>query len=170
MKFSSFKTGIMLFLMLCLSLGFINPMQIDAQTYGKYGTTSKYIKTTRDTLTLPGFLGEVKTGIITTETASKQLEIFFGKSGSTALDSTTYFLIPAGKTLVFQTKSTRLYRRNASTDSTYSQVYLGNVELGFNDLPHDNMNFEVASFYLIDNKEYEKIKSEIERNRFLTFK
>lgn len=142
-----------------------------SQTYGKYGTTSKYIKTTRDTLTLPGFLGEKKTGLITTETASKQLEVFFGKSGATALDSTTYFLIPAGKTLIFETKATKLYRRNASTDSTYSQVYLGNVDLGYNELPTE-ISGELANngFVLIDNKEFEKIKESVYRRNNLAVK
>ena len=170
MKFSGFKIGLILLLLILFGL----PMQSNSQTYGKYGTTSKYIKTSRDTLTLPGFLGEKKTGIITTETASKQLEVFFGKSGATTLDSTTYFLIPAGKTLVFQTTSTRLYRRNASTDSTYSQVYLGNVDLGYSKLPSDDdvdiQNFEFTSFYLIDNREFEKIKEAFDRHRSLSYK
>lgn len=169
MNLRSLKSGSIILLLFIL-FGFINPIQSNAQTYGKYGTTSKYIKTTRDSITIPGFIGERKTGIITNETASKQLEVFFGKQAAVGLDSNTYFLIPAGKTLLFQTASTRLYRRNASTDSTYSQVYIGNVDLGYNDLPSGFPDTETVSFYLIDNKEYDKMKSEIERNRFLTFK
>ncbi len=158
---------IIIFLMISL----VGIESADSQTYGKYGTTSKYIKTTRDTLTLPGFLGEKKTGLITTETASKQLEVFFGKSGATTLDSTTYFLIPAGKTLLFETKTTKLYRRNASTDSTYSQVYLGNVDLGYNELPSE-IFWELANngFVLIDNKEFDKIKDSVYRRNNLAVK
>lgn len=160
---------IKIFLAIILFLSLMGYETGNSQTYGKYGTTSKYIKTTRDTLTLPGFLGEKKTGIITTETASKQLEVFFGKSSATALDSTTYFLIPAGKTLLFETKSTRLYRRNASTDSTYSQVYLGNVDLGYNEIPvYENANGD--KIYIIDTKEFEKLKSAFNRQRSFTSK
>jgi len=138
-----------------------------ANPYQKQAT-AKYVKTTRDTVTLSGFIDEKKTGIITNESASKELEVFFGKRATTpAIDSTAYFKLPAGKTLLFQTGSTRIYRR-ATSDSVYSQVLMGNVNMGFNDGgvgSFELVNWRGYEFIIIDNKNLVKA---LRRSKALT--
>lgn len=121
-----FKTFFSVALLMAVMLGcFVSESQAQ-NTFQRYGTV-KYIKSSRDTVTLPGLSTEIREGTIVNK-GPGSMEVFFSVPGGTAVDSNRYFVIDSGKSLKFKTSSPRIFRR-AITDSCYSQILLG-AELG----------------------------------------
>jgi hypothetical protein len=114
-------------LVLILLIGFaFQPKSVPAQPY----TSAKYVKTAVDTFTVPGLSGVDRTGMITNESDSVYLNVYFSNDTGAKL-TTSYVRIPPKKNLYFTEKTKKIFR-SASRDSVYSQIILGNTTIGQN--------------------------------------
>ena len=117
-------TGLFVLIFAMVMLSVAMP-QAKAQQPIQTSTTAKYIKTAEDTLTYTS--AAVRSGIITNQSADKNLIVYFSNKAGVKLTN-SYVIIPAGKTFRFNALTYRIFR-HASADSVFSQVILGEVQL-----------------------------------------
>lgn len=140
--------GILL-LALLMSVNLMLPNESDLQAQTPYTNTgkAKYVKTAVDTFSIPGVSGAFRQGIITNQSASLALNVMFSKRDGTK-DTSSRVVIPAGKTLYFNFVGTKIFRYAVTgTDSVYSQVIIGDVQLNYNetDMLNDLCDNEVIT-------------------------
>jgi hypothetical protein len=142
MKLSGFKILIMLVILFSsLTLDF---NESKAQTPFTNTGKAKYIKTTVDTFSVPGMTSAYKQGFITNQSSTLSLNVMFSKRDGSK-DTSSRVVIPAGKTLHFNFVGTKIFRYAVTgTDSVYSQVIIGDVQLNFNEKEF-NENFALAN-------------------------
>jgi len=125
--FTKFKSIIVVSLLLLTSLS------IQAQTPYTNTGNAKYVKTTVDTFSIPGVTGAYRKGFITNQSTTLSLNVMFSTRAGVK-DTSSRVVIPAGKTLHFNFVGTKIFRYAVTgTDSVYSQVIIGDVQLNFND-------------------------------------
>lgn len=138
-------SGAILTLVTVLALMHVSPVQ--GQSVYTNTAKSKYVKTTVDTFvtTVSGYTQTSISGFVTNESATKQLYVYFAKTTG-AKDTGTRVLLEPGKVLQFTNiKSSKIYRE-AVSDSVFSQVIIGSVQLNSNDSPELG-EFEHAVFH-----------------------
>lgn len=131
MKLSDFKISAFILFMVILftSLSYESKAQTPFTNTGK----AKYIKTTVDTFSIPGVSGAYRQGFITNQSSSLSMNVMFSKRDGSK-DTSSRVVIPAGKTLHFNFVGTKIFRYAVTgTDSVYSQVIIGDVQLNFNE-------------------------------------
>jgi len=89
-------------------------------------STAKYVKTAVDTVTFTGVTVK-RQGMITNQSADKNLVVYFSDKDGIKLTN-SYVMIPPGKNLKFNCVTKKIFR-NAVSDSVFSQVILGDVQL-----------------------------------------
>lgn len=162
MKLSGFKIFIILVSLMLLSSMTITPDESKAQAPFTNTAKAKYVKTTVDTFSVPGMTSAYKTGFITNQSSTLSLNVMFSKRDGSK-DTSSRVIIPAGKTLHFNFVGTKIFRYAVTgTDSVYSQVIIGDVQLNFNEKEF-NENFTLAnqtdnamSYFLKDTGYWEK--------------
>ena len=96
-------------------------------------TTAEYIGTAVDTVLIAGITTALRRGLVTNISASASnpdLIVWFSDA-SGVLDSNRKVIVPVGKSLKFVTSGGKIYRQ-ASADSCFSQVIIGDVEIMHN--------------------------------------
>lgn len=111
---------------------------------------SKYVKTAVDTFRVPGVKYSLRKGFISNQSATKQLLVYFSDE-SGAKDTSSRVLIEPGKTLHFTFSGTKIFR-NAVTDSAYSQVIIGDVQLNYAPGFEQNNNIAVIESFAVLNR------------------
>lgn len=107
--------------------------ELKAQTPYTNTGKAKYVKTTVDTFSIPGVSGAYREGFITNQHATLSLNVMFSKRDGSK-DTSSRVIIPAGKTLHFNFVGTKIFRYAVTgTDSVYSQVIVGDVQLNYNE-------------------------------------
>lgn len=130
-----------IFVML-IALVFVTSFISKAEAQTPYTNTgkAKYVKTTVDTFSIPGVTGAYRQGFITNQSASLSLNVMFSKRDGSK-DTSSRVVIPAGKTLHFNFVGTKIFRYAVTgTDSVYSQVIVGDVQLNFNGYESEELN------------------------------
>lgn len=107
-----------------LFAGFLAMTHSQLQPY-QDSATAKYVKTTRfDTVSVPYVKGSKTNGIITNESASYDLKVWFAKKDSSVRDEKTYTFLKPGRSIKFSFYGRKIFRCSAS-DSVFSQVIFG---------------------------------------------
>lgn len=122
----NFGASVML-LMLLFILGIAShPLAIFAQLQPyQDSATAKYVKTTRfDTVSVPYVTGSKTSGIVTNESASFDLKVWFAKKDSSVRDAKTFTVLKPGRSIKFSFFGKKIFRC-ASADSVFSQVIFG---------------------------------------------
>lgn len=137
----------LLFTFLLVGLLSLFDSELEAQTIYTNTAKAKYVKTSNDTfiVTTGGFVQSTVSGFVTNESATKQLYVYFAKSTG-AIDTGTRILIEPGKTLHFRNIKTAKIYRVAVSDSAFSQIIIGDVQLNSNDNP-EIRNYEYAVYH-----------------------
>lgn len=138
-------------------------LSLKAQTPFTNTGKAKYIKTTVDTFSIPGVTGVYRQGFITNQSSSLSMNVMFSKRDGSK-DTSSRVVIPAGKTLHFNFVGTKIFRYAVTgTDSVYSQVIIGDVQLNFNEQEFRdhfslaNQTESVMSYFLKDIGYWEKL-------------
>jgi hypothetical protein len=121
-----FRNVFLLILILVFGSSLMQPYSVSAQPH----TSAKYVKTAVDTFSVPGLSGVERTGMITNESDSVYLNVYFSNDTGAKL-TTSYIRVPPKKTLYFTEKTVKIFR-SASRDSCYSQIIIGNTTIGQN--------------------------------------
>jgi hypothetical protein len=117
-------TNVLMLILVMLFVTIAQPVPVSAQPY----TSAKYVKTAVDTFTVPGLSGMERTGMITNESDSVYLNVYFSNDTGAKL-TTSYVRVPPKKNLYFTEKTVKIFR-SASEDSCYSQIIMGNTTIG----------------------------------------
>ena len=137
------KKGIVFIVML---VSFCMQCYTQAQTPYSNSGRDRYIKTTVDTFLILGVTGAYRQGFITNESSTLKMNVMFSKRDGTK-DTASRVIIPAGKTLHFNFVGTKIFRYAVTgTDSVYSQIIIGDVQLNYND--KDFKDLDLASIGL----------------------
>ncbi len=137
-----------------LALSIFTSLNIEAQTPYTNTGNAKYVKTTVDTFSIPGVTGAYRKGFITNQSTTLSLNVMFSTRAGVK-DTSSRVVIPAGKTLHFNFVGTKIFRYAVTgTDSVYSQVIIGDVQLNYNE-PKDEINLAYNNLLIDKRHKYE---------------
>jgi len=120
---NAFRLSVILLVLVMFSMPLLN--EAKAQQPIQASTTAKYVKTAEDTVKYTSVA--TRTGIITNQSASKNLIVYFSDRYGAKL-ANSYVIVPPEKTLRFNCLTYKIFR-HAESDSVFSQVILGDLQL-----------------------------------------